>query len=85
MSKAYKEIAKMWLRRSIDFRRASIYLTFSAVHMFFCSAFLLLAVLADFLFNGTWFWPPAVVAMGFFFLSFLNHLIRYGFFYSLKI
>lgn len=78
ISRAHKEVAKTWLRRSVDFRRQSIYITFSAVHMIFCSVFLLLTFLVDFFFNNMYFWPLLVIAIGFLFCSFSNYLIRYG-------
>lgn len=78
MSKAHKEVAKTWLRRSMDFRRTSVYITLSTAHMALCSILLFLAFLVDFFFDGVYFWPPLVMALSFLLCSFLLFLVRYG-------
>jgi hypothetical protein len=73
-----REIAKLWLKRSEDFRNSAIYYTFTAVNCLFCVLFLAIALLLLFLFDGLYIWLPlCLIAVVFLLLVGLIQLGRY--------
>lgn len=68
LSHAHKKVAKMWLRRSEDFRRQSLYLTFSSVHIVLCSFFFGLSLAVDYFADHFYYFPFS--AFGSIFLAF---------------
>jgi hypothetical protein len=76
-SNAHKEVAKMWLRRSEDFRRQSLYLTFSSVHIIFSSFFFGLSLAIDYLANSFYYFPFSAVGFIFLLFSIIAYWLRY--------
>jgi len=76
-SQAYAEIAKMWLRRSQDFRHASLFLSFSCANMLVSTVLIALSFTSDYLFGGWLYVPFLATGVLFLALMLVGQLIRY--------
>jgi len=77
VSNAYKEMALIWLENSQASRRASLYLTFSSVHIIFCSLSMAISFTFDYYLDSQYYLPFFILAIIFMLLTLVGQLIRY--------
>lgn len=74
----HTETAKLWLRRSQDYRRMALYMTYSTVNMILATFFIGVSLLLDYVFPNDHYWICSTVISGVFFLFMIDGwLIKY--------
>ena len=72
------ETAKLWLRRSQDYRRMALYMTYSTVNMILATFFIGVSLLLDYVFPNDHYWICSTIISGVFFLFMIDGwLIKY--------
>ena len=77
IQKTYREIAKVFLRRSQDFRRVGLYSSFYMAHLVVCTTCFGLSFVSDYFVGGDLWFPSFSVGILFGILSIVGWLDRY--------